>query len=88
MKIGIIGGSGLDDPAILSDLHTQSRPTPYGDATITSGKLDDIDIVFVARHGNNHQFSPTRVNYRANIQALKYHPYHRHECLRQFKERN
>ena len=71
MKIGIIGGSGLDDPGILSDLHTQSCKTPYGDASITSGRLDDVDIVFVARHGSSHQFSPTHVNYRANIQALK-----------------
>jgi 5'-methylthioadenosine phosphorylase len=71
MKIGIIGGSGLDDHDILSDLQTQSCQTPYGDAAITSGRLNDVDIVFVARHGNRHQFSPTHVNYRANIQAVK-----------------
>ena len=71
MKIGIIGGSGLDNPAMINDLQIQSCETPYGKAITTSGRLNDVDIVFVARHGNNHHISPTHVNYRANIQALK-----------------
>jgi 5'-methylthioadenosine phosphorylase len=71
MKIGIIGGSGLDDPDMIQDLQTESRKTPYGEASITTGKLSSVEIVFLARHGSNHQFSPTHVNYRANIQALK-----------------
>jgi 5'-methylthioadenosine phosphorylase len=71
MKIGIIGGSGLDDPSMITDLQTQSCETPYGEALTTTGRLDDVDIVFVARHGSHHQLSPTHVNYRANIQALK-----------------
>ena len=71
MKIGIIGGSGLDDPYMITDLQTTSCETPYGEATTTSGRLDDVDIAFVARHGSNHHISPTHVNYRANIQALK-----------------
>jgi 5'-methylthioadenosine phosphorylase len=71
MKIGVIGGSGLDDPDIIKDLQSQNRATAYGEISVNSGKLNDIEIVFVARHGNRHQFSPTHVNYRANIQALK-----------------
>ena len=71
MKIGIIGGSGLDDPYMIKDLQTTSCETPYGEASTTTGRLDDVDIVFVARHGSNHHISPTHVNYRANIQALK-----------------
>ena len=71
MKIGIIGGSGLDDPDIIKDLQSSYRKTPYGETTIKSGRLNDVEIVFVPRHGANHQFSPTHVNYRANIQALK-----------------
>ena len=71
MRIGIIGGSGLDDPEMIKDLQTQGRKTPYGEATTTTGRLNDVEIVFVARHGNNHHISPTHVNYRANIQALK-----------------
>ena len=71
MKIGIIGGSGLDDPYMITDLKTHSCQTSYGEAITTSGRLGDMDIVFVARHGSNHHLSPTHVNYRANIQALK-----------------
>jgi 5'-methylthioadenosine phosphorylase len=71
MKIGIIGGSGLDDPDIIKDLQGLEHTTPYGKAALKSGKLYNVEIVFVARHGDNHQFSPTHVNYRANIRALK-----------------
>lgn len=71
MKIGIVGGSGLDDPDIIEDLQIQTWATPYGDTTIKSGRLNSIEVIFVPRHGNNHQFSPTHVNYRANIQTLK-----------------
>jgi 5'-methylthioadenosine phosphorylase len=71
MKIGVIGGSGLDDPDIIKDLQSLTRKTLYGEITIKSGRLNDVEIVFVPRHGSNHQFSPTHVNYRANIQALK-----------------
>jgi len=71
MKIGMIGGSGLDDPSMIKDLQTQRCETPYGEAATTTGTLGDVDIVFVARHGSHHQLSPTHVNYRANIQALK-----------------
>lgn len=71
MKIGIIGGSGLDDPDIIKDLQSQAWATPYGETTIKSGRLNSVDIIFVPRHGDHHQFSPTHVNYRANIQTLK-----------------
>ena len=71
MKIGVIGGSGLDDPDIIKDLQSENHATIYGETAIKSGKLNGVDIVFVPRHGNNHQFSPTHVNYRANIQIMK-----------------
>lgn len=71
MKIGIIGGSGLDDPDMIQDLKQQSWKTPYGETLIKIGKLEGVDIVFVPRHGNKHQFSPTQTNFRANIQTLK-----------------
>ncbi|MBT8370424.1 MAG: MTAP family purine nucleoside phosphorylase [Deltaproteobacteria bacterium] len=71
MKIGIIGGSGLDDPDMIQDLQNQSWTTPYGETLIKIGTLTEVDIVFVPRHGNKHQFSPTHTNYRANIQTLK-----------------
>jgi 5'-methylthioadenosine phosphorylase len=71
MKIGIIGGSGLDDPDVIKDLKSQAWSTPYGETMIKSGRLNSADIHFVPRHGHNHQFSPTHVNYRANIRTLK-----------------
>jgi len=71
MRIGVIGGSGLDDPDIIKDLQSQNLTTAYGEIAVKCGKLNDVDVVFVPRHGNRHQFSPTHVNYRANIQSLK-----------------
>ena len=71
MKIGIVGGSGLDDPDMIKDLKKRHWTTPYGDTMIKFGQLNGVDVVFVPRHGNSHQFSPTHTNYRANIQSLK-----------------
>ena len=73
IRIGIIGGSGLDDPGILKDAREVVVTTPYGDPTspLTFGTIGGVDVVLLARHGKQHQFSPTEVNYRANIHALK-----------------
>ncbi|MBY9010961.1 MAG: S-methyl-5'-thioadenosine phosphorylase [Candidatus Lokiarchaeota archaeon] len=73
VKIGIIGGSGLDNPDILKDVKEIKVSTPYGKPTspLRSGKINDVEIVLIARHGRDHTIPPTQVNYRANIQALK-----------------
>jgi len=73
IKVGIIGGSGLDDPQILKDPKEITVDTPYGQPSspFTAGKIDDVDVVILARHGRRHQYSPTQVNNRANIQGLK-----------------
>ena len=73
VKIGIIGGSGLDNPDILKDVKEIEVSTPYGKPTspLKLGKINDVEIVLVARHGLEHTIPPTQVNYRANIQALK-----------------
>ena len=72
-KIGIIGGSGLDDPEILQDTQEITIETPYGDpsSVMTAGVIDGVDVIMLARHGKKHQYSPSQVNYRANIHALK-----------------
>ncbi|XP_066535453.1 S-methyl-5'-thioadenosine phosphorylase [Hoplias malabaricus] len=73
VKIGIIGGSGLDDPDILEDRTERFVDTPFGkpsDALIL-GKIKDVDCVLLARHGRLHSLTPSSVNYRANIWALK-----------------
>lgn len=72
-KIGIIGGSGLDNPDIMEhpqDLHVS---TEWGapSAALKSGQIGGVDVLLLARHGREHTIAPTQVNYRANIQALK-----------------
>lgn len=73
VKVGIIGGSGLDDPNILSNPKEIEVDTPYGQpsSALTLGQIHGTDVVIIARHGRNHQFSPTQVNNLANIHALK-----------------
>jgi len=73
VKIGIIGGSGLDDPDILKDAKDISVDTAYGKPTspLKTGRINNVEVVLIARHGREHTIPPTQVNYRANIQALK-----------------
>jgi len=73
VKIGIIGGSGLDDPKILEDVQEIEIETKYGNPTspLKIGKIKGIDVVLIARHGKKHTIPPSQVNFRANIQALK-----------------
>ena len=73
MSIGIIGGSGLDNPDILKDSKDLDVNTKYGkpSSTLKVGKIKGVDVVLIARHGREHTIPPSQVNYRANIQALK-----------------
>jgi 5'-methylthioadenosine phosphorylase len=73
MKIGIIGGSGLDNPEIIKDYKEIEVETPFGkpSSLLTVGKLNGIDVVIISRHGKKHEIPPTQVNNRANIFALK-----------------
>ena len=72
-KIAIIGGSGLEDPAILKDPQDISVETPYGDpsSAFKCGKISGVDVVILSRHGRDHAIPPTQVNNRANIWAIK-----------------
>ena len=71
--IGIIGGSGLDDPKLLKEAVEKKIETPYGkpSAAITIGKINNIDVAILPRHGKKHEIMPSNVNFRANIWALK-----------------
>ncbi len=73
VKVGIIGGSGLDDPDILKDPEEITIYTPYGSPSspLLCGKIEGVDVVILARHGRDHSIFPSRVNFRANIWALK-----------------
>ena len=72
-KIGIIGGSGLYDIEGLVDAMWRDVETPWGMPSdqVLTGTLNNVDMVFLPRHGRGHVFSPTTVPYRANIDALK-----------------
>lgn len=73
VKIGIIGGSGLNNPKLFEDVQECKVTTPYGDPSdvLLEGKIDGIPCVLLARHGRRHTIMPTKVNYRANVWALK-----------------
>jgi 5'-methylthioadenosine phosphorylase len=75
MTIGFIGGSGIYEALPLNDTRTVDVETPYGapSAPLTVGEFGDTgrEVVFVPRHGPDHQRSPTTLPYRANVFALK-----------------
>ncbi len=73
VKVGIIGGSGLDDPKLLEDYNEKDVETPYGNPSskLTCGKIQGVDVCILARHGKAHEIYPSKVNYKANIYALK-----------------
>jgi 5'-methylthioadenosine phosphorylase len=73
VKVGIIGGSGLDDPDILKDAHDVEVDTSYGKPTspLKVGTIGGVEVALIARHDRNHTIPPTHVNNRANIAALK-----------------
>jgi 5'-methylthioadenosine phosphorylase len=73
IKVGIIGGSGLDDPDLMRDVRQRVVDTPYGkpSSPLTTGMINGVEAVVLARHGPDHSIYPTGVNYRANIHALK-----------------
>jgi 5'-methylthioadenosine phosphorylase len=73
MRIGIIGGSGLDNPDILKDGKDVEVDTPWGkpSSPLKMGFIDGVPVVLLARHGRHHEIPPTQVNFRANVAALK-----------------
>jgi 5'-methylthioadenosine phosphorylase len=72
-QLAVIGGSGLYNMPDLKDPLEQDVETPFGkpSAPILVGTLEGVRVAFLARHGQGHRFSPSEVNYRANIYALK-----------------
>lgn len=71
--LAIIGGSGLTQLSTLESLRREVSRTPYGEPSgaLTLGWLAGREVVFLARHGYGHTIPPHRVNYRANLWALK-----------------
>jgi 5'-methylthioadenosine phosphorylase len=73
MILGIIGGSGLYDIEWLEHPRWEKVIGPFGAPSeeMLTGEADGIGLVFLPRHGKGHRITPTEVNYRANIDALK-----------------
>jgi 5'-methylthioadenosine phosphorylase len=71
--LGIIGGSGVYDIAGLEHARWDRVVSPWGEPSdqLLFGRLAGVDMIFLPRHGRGHVHSPTTINYRANIDALK-----------------
>jgi 5'-methylthioadenosine phosphorylase len=71
--LGIIGGSGLYEMEGIEDLRWVRVRTPFGDPSDAygTGRFGDRRVIFLPRHGRGHRFTPTEINYRANIYGLK-----------------
>jgi len=72
-KIAIIGGSGLENPAILKNATELKLSTPYGPTTsdFKCGIINGREVAILSRHGRQHTIPPTQVNNRANIWAIR-----------------
>ncbi len=71
--LGVIGGSGLYEIDGLQDAEWQVVDSPWGEPSdhVLTGRLSGVDMAFLPRHGRGHIQTPTSINYRANIDALK-----------------
>jgi 5'-methylthioadenosine phosphorylase len=71
--IGIIGGSGLYQMDGLQDVTWRKVASPFGEPSdeLCFGTLEGTQVVFLPRHGRGHRLSPSEINFRANIDALK-----------------
>jgi len=72
-RLGVLGGSGLYAMDGLEDVRELDLDTPYGrpSDSLRIGRIGDLEVVFLARHGRHHTFTPTEVPYKANIWALR-----------------
>jgi 5'-methylthioadenosine phosphorylase len=73
LRVGVIGGSGLYEMEGMTDVQEVAVETPYGDPSdaFVIGKLGDVELVFLSRHGRGHRFNPSEVPYRANLFGMK-----------------
>jgi 5'-methylthioadenosine phosphorylase len=71
--LGIIGGSGIYDLPGLGGVREEKTATPWGEPSdaLRRGRIGSTDVVFLPRHDRGHRLSPSDINYRANIDALK-----------------
>jgi 5'-methylthioadenosine phosphorylase len=72
-RLGVLGGSGLYAMEGLEDAREVTLNTPYGQPSdaLRLGRIGDLEVVFLARHGRHHSYTPSEVPYRANLWALR-----------------
>lgn len=70
-EFAIIGGTGVYDPGLMETASVRTIETPYGETQVTVGQYAGRQVAFLPRHGKGHAVPPHKVNYRANIHALK-----------------
>ncbi|MDP8265456.1 MAG: S-methyl-5'-thioadenosine phosphorylase [Candidatus Aceula meridiana] len=72
-KVGIVGGSGLYDIEGIQDVKEVKIETPFGAPSdnYICGVLEEVEVVFLPRHGRGHRVNPSEVNYRANLYGMK-----------------
>lgn len=68
-RVAIIGGSGFY--SIFENPEQREVKTPFGDVSLDIGKVRNVEVAFIARHGRKHEIPPAKVNYKANLYALK-----------------
>jgi len=73
MILGVLGGSGLYELEGLEGVRERDLSTPFGEPSgpLVTGRIGDMEVAFLARHGRGHRLSPSEINYRANVHALK-----------------
>ncbi|KAI6242171.1 S-methyl-5'-thioadenosine phosphorylase [Aphelenchoides fujianensis] len=73
IKVGIIGGTGLEDPDIFESAREVRVTTPYGEPSdaLKVGTIGGVECVLLSRHSRDHSIDPSGINYRANLWALK-----------------
>ena len=71
--LGVLGGSGIYEIDGLENVEWRKVESPWGEASdeLLFGSLEGVQMVFLPRHGRGHRLSPSSINYRANIDALK-----------------
>lgn len=72
-RLGVIGGSGLYEIEGLEEMRELSLETPFGAPSddFVLGRLEDVEVAFLARHGRGHRLLPTELNFRANVWGMK-----------------
>jgi|688.fasta_scaffold00025_85 5'-methylthioadenosine phosphorylase len=72
-RLGVLGGSGLYAMEGLEQIEELEIDTPYGrpSDSLRLGRIGELEVVFLARHGRQHTYTPTEVPYRANLWALR-----------------